>query len=54
MELPEIPESSAYVLRTVKADGTSYNGFAWNLDPGAINEAPDWDKIGRASCRERV
>ena len=43
MELPEIPESSAYVLRTVKADGTSYNGFAWNLDPGAINEAPDWD-----------
>jgi len=30
-------------LRTCKKDGTSYNGYKWNLKIGAINEAPDYN-----------
>ena len=29
-------------LRTCNADGTSHDGFQWNLEIGGITEAPDW------------
>ena len=35
-------------LRTCKKDGSSYNGYKWNLEIGAINEAPDYND--RAEC----
>ena len=35
--------TTALVLRTCAADGTSYNGFRWPLEVGAVVEAPDWD-----------
>ncbi|MDE2022264.1 MAG: hypothetical protein KGI71_05140 [Patescibacteria group bacterium] len=47
-ELPDLPETSAYAIRTCNANGTSYNGYAWDLTPGAINEAPDWET--KAEC----
>ena len=37
------PTSTVLVLRTVNADGTSYNGFQWPLEVGAVVECPDWD-----------
>ena len=36
------------VLRTCKADGTSYNGFKWPLEEGAVVECPDWKPL--AEC----
>ncbi len=30
-------------LRTCRKDGTSYNGFKWPLEVGAVIEAPDWN-----------
>ena len=30
-------------LRTCKKDGTSHGGYKWNLEIGAINEAPDYN-----------
>ena len=30
-------------LRTCNSDGTSYEGFQWNLEIGGITEAPDWN-----------
>jgi hypothetical protein len=30
-------------LRTCKKDGTSYNGYKWNIEVGAINEALDYN-----------
>jgi hypothetical protein len=35
-------------LRTCKKDGSSYGGYKWNLETGAINEAPDYND--RAEC----
>jgi hypothetical protein len=35
-------------LRTCKKDGTSYGGYKWNLEIGAINEAEDFND--RPSC----
>lgn len=34
--------NKALVLRTCKADGTSYGGFRWPSEVGAIVTAPDW------------
>ena len=31
------------ILRTCSADGTSYGGFRWPLEPGVAVEAPDWN-----------
>ena len=31
------------ILRTCKADGTSYHDFKWPSEVGALVEAPDWD-----------
>ena len=36
-------DTTALAIRTVNADGTSYNGFRWDLTVGAVVEAPDWD-----------
>lgn len=33
-----------YILKTVRADGTSYGGFQWPLKIGAKVVAPDWDE----------
>ena len=30
-------------LRTCNSDGTSHDGFKWNLEIGGITEAPDWN-----------
>jgi len=32
-----------YMMKTVNADGTSYNGFVWPLEVGAKVVAPDWN-----------
>ena len=32
----------ALVIRTCGADGSSYNGFRWPLEVGAMVECPDW------------
>ncbi len=35
----------AYGIRTWDADGTSYDGFVWNLEVGSRTEAPDWNTV---------
>lgn len=40
-ECAEKPFELAYILKSVKADMTSYNGFLWPKE-GPV-EAPDWD-----------
>ena len=35
-----------YMMKTVNADGTSYNGFVWPLEVGAKVVAPDWNDDG--------
>ena len=34
------------LMKTVNADGTSYNGFVWPLEVGAKVVAPDWNDDG--------
>lgn len=41
--MTETTSPTVLVLRTVNADGTSYNGFQWPLEVGAVAECPDWD-----------
>lgn len=31
------------VLRTCNADGTSYGGFKWPLEPGSLAKCDDWN-----------
>jgi len=38
----------ALAIRTVNKDGTSYNGFVWPSEIGAIVTCPDWDSA--AEC----
>ena len=38
-----------YILKTVRADGTSYGGFQWPLKIGAKVVAPDWDETPECS-----
>ncbi len=37
-------QGTALVLRTCSADMTSYGGFQWPNEVGAVVEAPDWKK----------
>jgi hypothetical protein len=37
--------SNALVLRCSSPDGTSYKGFQWPLEVGAVVEAPDWNPL---------
>ena len=36
-------EHPVRALRTVTADGTSHGGYRYDLTPGAVNAAPDWN-----------
>ena len=36
-------EHTVLALRTVTADGTSHGGYRYDLTPGAVNAAPDWN-----------
>ena len=42
-------QETALVLRTCFADMTSYGGFQWPNEVGAIVEATDWKKNAKAS-----
>ena len=40
-----VAEGRALVIRSSKPDGTSYGGFKWPIEVGAVVTAPDWDPV---------
>ena len=36
------PVANRLVLRNCNPDGSSYNGYVWNTEIGAVNTCPDW------------
>ena len=60
------PVVKRLVLRNCNSDGSSYNGYVWNTEIGAVNTCPDWidnlqcgnglhgwlDGIGSANCSD--
>ena len=43
IKVKDTAEDAVLVLRTCNADGSSYGGFMWPLEVGAIATAPDWN-----------